>query len=1034
MFELPVCVSYAADLLAVALFFSADSSRRSLSLSLNPLRSVLLLVLLAGLRALLFLPFVWRYLRDDLLVPSQRPSLWHALNVAAVLLQALAELLQGRRGRGLSRDGLFVWLVIAGSLLSVYCQSVALKQLVSTALPARHLVLGLSLPPAASRDLDKARGRDGVAPPLDLKTGVSSRASRKSSDRLLANRVASYYTESAPPSSSESNSQLVQHGQPDNSEFLHRFREQLDVAHSEWNMKIVKLKESISNFGTDNSSFSRPDTVVFEELLLLFATNSNNPDLHAKGTSLTSAVCEDNAPDSGSLRAALNPNSASTAPSSINTKRTILRMFANHPKTLEFYIPQLVVYLLYGYAPTSAELREALLTICEQSAMFAHRIFYFIEAYCIAGAGVTFDGVNALKQLLQGIERAALRPADLIACGHGRGESGPQAHIENTLFGPDSTSLYIADDLEAPSLSTAPRNGISAEASVKKSTAELDAPCRYPLMLTCPLLTGSNAFTSTILFWEQLSTLSRDLVPFTKQERTKELKQRIPEIKKRFLPSSCIYAPVSNIHHRVWSIAAEECFAFSTKTRAPMFVCLEVVDYHSISSDVVAKPPSAMRQSWVNGLKRVMSEVGGSLTLNPTRDEAGCRQDGNDSDCDSDVEDDVATGGGITSNTPSGTATLQSDYSDRTQHKQDAAGQWSGTRRKSSAPLVSNSSDHSPTESSKLVLGNDDSDAIEYRQRASVSRDSMDQVKSCSPLSHLGDQPLVVFKERWRDKERRLRSRSGVGNLPGYRLLPVIVKTNDDLRQEEIAAQLLFLMNQILIEGDVPCWLRPYGIIAMSPDSGLIEAIPDTVSMDVLRRSVPNYTTLRAFFETFFGPEGSVEFTKARDNFVKSLAPYCIVCYLLNLKDRHNGNILLDRKGHVMHIDFGFIFGISPGGNIGFESAPFKLTAEFVELMDGPHSPLFHRFRDICVKTFMELRKHHYRIALILEMISVGNEHLPCFAGDPGRIIDEMRKRFVPHINDQAATEHVHNLINESIDNWTTSCYDRYQKCFVGVF
>ena len=60
--------------------------------------------------------------------------------------------------------------------------------------------------------------------------------------------------------------------------------------------------------------------------------------------------------------------------------------------------------------------------------------------------------------------------------------------------------------------------------------------------------------------------------------------------------------------------------------------------------------------------------------------------------------------------------------------------------------------------------------------------------------------------------------------------------------------------------------------------------------------------------------------------FVHSLK--CLTAFTL----RHNNNILVDAEGHIIHIDFGYILSNSPGKNLGFESSPFKLTDEFVEV------------------------------------------------------------------------------------------------------
>ncbi len=73
---------------------------------------------------------------------------------------------------------------------------------------------------------------------------------------------------------------------------------------------------------------------------------------------------------------------------------------------------------------------------------------------------------------------------------------------------------------------------------------------------------------------------------------------------------------------------------------------------------------------------------------------------------------------------------------------------------------------------------------------------------------------------------------------------------------------------------------------------------------------------------------------------MESLAGYSLFNYLFNVKDRHNANIMIDARGHLVHIDYGFMFQNSPGG-INFESAPFKLTAEYIDLMGGLESEIF---------------------------------------------------------------------------------------------
>ena len=85
----------------------------------------------------------------------------------------------------------------------------------------------------------------------------------------------------------------------------------------------------------------------------------------------------------------------------------------------------------------------------------------------------------------------------------------------------------------------------------------------------------------------------------------------------------------------------------------------------------------------------------------------------------------------------------------------------------------------------------------------------------------------------------------------------------------------------------------------------------------------------------------------AKEEFLKSLAAYCLVMYIIQAKDRHNGNILLHRSGKMFHIDFGFFLSNMPGKGIELEKdCPFKLLTEYVEVLDGTKSSYFSKFRE----------------------------------------------------------------------------------------
>ena len=294
-----------------------------------------------------------------------------------------------------------------------------------------------------------------------------------------------------------------------------------------------------------------------------------------------------------------------------------------------------------------------------------------------------------------------------------------------------------------------------------------------------------------------------------------------------------------------------------------------------------------------------------------------------------------------------------------------------------------------------------------------------------------------IFGETFAQKEQNLKKTSLFGKFKSHKIFRCIFKTHEDLRQEQFATQLINEFNQIFKIEKVNCWLNTYEIISTGNDAGLVEMVNDSLSLDQLKQKLNNIS-LREFYTYYWG-KGSTQsqgYKEAMDNYVSSLAGYSLVCYFLQIKDRHNGNILIDNEGHLTHIDFGFLLSNAPGKGLKFENAPFKLSNDMVDCLGGTHGHYFDIFRNLLKRGFLAVYKHRQKIIILVEMMWCGHgRNLDCF--EKGQdAINELKLRLAPREcrKKKDMLQFVDRLIEQSVDNWRTKWYDIFQYYVQGIF
>ena len=233
---------------------------------------------------------------------------------------------------------------------------------------------------------------------------------------------------------------------------------------------------------------------------------------------------------------------------------------------------------------------------------------------------------------------------------------------------------------------------------------------------------------------------------------------------------------------------------------------------------------------------------------------------------------------------------------------------------------------------------------------------------------------------------------------------PLLFKTGDDLRQDQLVIQIIMLMDRLLKNENLDLKLSPYHILATAPYAGAVQFVPSTPLANIdsilnfLKRNNPD-------------PKAPLGVRKeTMETYIKSCAGYCVITYILGVGDRHNDNLLLSPNGNFFHADFGFILGRDPK-----PFAPLmKLSALMVDGMGGVNHEYYDQFKQYCFTAYASLRKSANLILNLFALMIEAN--IPDIRVEPDKAVQKVQERFLLEKSDQEAVKDFEAQIEGSLN------------------
>ena len=203
----------------------------------------------------------------------------------------------------------------------------------------------------------------------------------------------------------------------------------------------------------------------------------------------------------------------------------------------------------------------------------------------------------------------------------------------------------------------------------------------------------------------------------------------------------------------------------------------------------------------------------------------------------------------------------------------------------------------------------------------------------------------------------------------------VKLKIGNDYRQEAFIVQILRIIDHLWLNNNLDLKLITYRVFPTDLNVGYIEFINST-SLNVIKNSSGVGGTLDReiiikHLRCVNSDESSYEinYNDKTDNFIKSLAGYCVATCVLGVANRVTRNLLIKSNGIFFHADFSRILGnFKKTLGIKKERSKFLLTPEMANVY------IFEQkekdFKKFCVKAFNVLRYNASRLINLFIIMS----------------------------------------------------------------